>query len=246
MMSVKYAVCTSFSPDGFRQYGRRFIETFIEHWNIPLVVFHEEDEPNIVHPNITYVDLYSIPEFVAFDKKWCTFAAAHGIVGKEGNKYLVDYHFQALKFARKVFAITDPRFVGDWLLWVDADVITTGPVTDDFLSRACPIDTLLSYLGRDEWPHSECGFVGYRIGHPVGRAFLDELRRIYTSGELFMLDEWHDSYVFDVVRGRFGAWHQHFHNISQNVKGNHVWPNTVLGEVMTHAKGPELKKEIYG
>ena len=35
-----YAV-TSFSPAGYQRYGERFIDTFLQHWPITLVVFGE-------------------------------------------------------------------------------------------------------------------------------------------------------------------------------------------------------------
>lgn len=246
-MIYEHVACTSFSPDGYEKYGRRFIETFLENWEIPLIVFYEGAKPNIVHDRVEYVDLLDDRDNAAFEREWGKLPAAHGITHKEGDDYLANYRFQAMKFARKVFALTKFPLNCDWWIWIDADVETFAPVDKAFLNEACPPNALISYLAREEWDHSECGFVGYRVGHPIGRAVLKELRRMYSSGEVFHLREWHDSYVFDRVLETFAPeWQNRFVSLSKGVPGNHVWPDTVLGRVMTHNKGPELKQKAYG
>lgn len=250
-MKKKYVACTSFNEAGWDQYGKQFVKTFLEHWSIPLVIFSEDalSDEIMADPRITFIRLDLDTDLAMFMNKWSHMPAAKGLEQRvigDAIQYVSNYRYQAVKFAHKVFAITGCQRDTEWLIWVDADVVTTAKVDDDFLGKVCPPNSVVSYLGRKEWDHSECGFVGYRVGHPVGAAFLDEFRRIYTSGELFSLAEWHDSYVFDVVREKFKAWDFAFHNISAGVSGNHVWPHTMLGDVMTHAKGPQLKKEIYG
>jgi spore coat protein CotF len=50
-----------------------------------------------------------------------------------------------------------------------------------------------------------------------------------------LLPEWHDSYVFDVVRKEFNSFK--CNNLSENIDGLNVWENTILGEYMIHNKG---------
>jgi hypothetical protein len=81
------------------------------------------------------------------------------------------------------------------------------------------------------------------MSHPVVRQFLADMREMYVSGAIFREREWHDSHIFDVVMSRYPSWAEAFKNISEDVPGNHVWPETVLGKAMIHYKGPEAKEK---
>jgi hypothetical protein len=147
-----------------------------------------------------------------------------------------DYRYKAKTFSHKVFAITNPPDV-KWWIWLDADVITEHPVDEEWLKTVCPEDATLSYLGRKDWRHSECGWVAYNL--EKARPFLEEFRRIYTSGEIYTFPEWHDSYIFDRVRERIPG---NYHNLSEGISGMHPWDESPLGEKMRHLKGPLRKK----
>lgn len=213
---MKYAFCTSFSPQGYELYGKRFLEGFLRYSNFPIYVYHENSEPDLKGP--IYKNLFQQNELMEFLKD-CP---------PDG----MNYRFQANRFARKVFAVTNTK-EADWWIWIDADVEVFGPINEAFLDKVCPDGYDGSYIGRRDWHHSECGFVGYR-----GEETLKRLRRVYTSGELFALDEWHDSFVFDCVRT--GKWF----DIAHNIGGMHPWPDTALGSVMTHFKGPRAKHAL--
>lgn len=228
-------VVTSFSPKGYEDYGKNFIETFQKLNNIPLIVYYEDEQG--CPPGPEWRRLRSCSQF-EYMTDFGNLPAAHGIVGKRNDKYVADYRLTCTRFAKKVFALTDYDKDCDWWVWVDADVEHNKRLDEEFWKKVCPGKALISYLGRKDWDHSECGFVAYRVSHPVPRAFLKEFRRMYVSGEVFSLPQWHDSFVFDWARkAKFYAWQKYFHNISEGVSGNHVWPKTVLGEYMDHAKG---------
>ena len=227
---MKYIACTSFSPKGYEVYGKKFLETFLEFWPIDIAVFYEGQKPDISDSRIIYHDLLEDMEFRAFQDEYGYFS------GK-------DYRFMATKFSPKVFAKTSIRPECDWYIWVDADVVTTRKIDERFFNETCPGGFTGAYLGRKDWDTSECGFVPYNLNLGGGE-FLDKFRRIYTTGELFSLPQWHDSFVFDHLREQnVNLW---FKNLSENVSGNHVWPNTILGEYMIHNKGPVAKVEHYG
>ncbi len=102
-------------------------------------------------------------------------------------------------------------------------------------------ETFVAYFGR-EFTHTETGFLGFDLSRPNAAEFFDTVQRIYLSGEVFRLREWHDCEVFDVARtvltaqGRITA-----RNISP---GGTIHPiaNSVLGEYIDHLKGFERKK----
>jgi hypothetical protein len=162
-----------------------------------------------------------------------------------GDKVHIDYRYQAIKFAKKVYSVTSPRRPDcDWWIWIDADVIWKARPDDDFWETVCPEGFLASYLGRMDWHHSECGFVGYGNRYR-GFDFLADLRKLYDTDEIFSFDEWHDSFVWDRLREHWEAKGSRFYNISKGIPGMHVWPETPLGEFTDHHKGPKAKLEAY-
>src|SRR3990167_11454886 len=217
--SIPYAVVTTFSKEGFNAYGVKFLNTFLNFWkDIPIHVYWEGDDYPGQHPNIIWHNLN-------LDKDRAAFIKRHP--GEE-----TDYRQAAKRFCHKVFALTDPERLKidvDTWIWLDADVKTIAPVDKAFLDSVCPKGFVGSYLGRKDWPHSECGFVSYR--GKDGRKFLAMLRHLYVSDELFKLPETHDSFAFDRLReGLKGKWH----NISEGVPGMHVWDDCPLRQKMKH------------
>jgi hypothetical protein len=223
---MKYACITTFSASGYEQYGRRFLETYLKHWNVPIWVYWEgPDHPNVNHDLLTWMDLN-------LDEDRRAFMGRH-------TDHPSDYRFQIIRFAHKIWALTDPERIEEvdtenWI-WLDADIETTDTVDDAFLETICPAGFCGAYLGRLDWNHSECGFVSYNRRYG-GIAFLSELRKIYRSDEILNFDEHHDSFIFDQIRK--GWWY----NISEGVRGNHVFDDSILGKKMRHHKGPQRKK----
>ncbi len=89
----------------------------------------------------------------------------------------------------------------DVLIWMDADTICHSRITVEDLDRLCPTQYELCFLGRRK-KYSECGLYSMRLGTKGIKRFLKEFRRMYDDADhgIFLLDEWHDSFVFDAVR----------------------------------------------
>lgn len=231
-----YVAVTAFSPSGYALYGRRFIESFLEHWPIPLVAYVESQRLDVFHPRLLRRDLDLDPERAEFLRRY----------DRPEFRGSDDYATQAIRFSHKVFALTTPIPSARWCLWIDADVETFAPVTPGVLETICPEGYVLSYLGRQHSPHSETGFIACRVDDPSVGTMLACLRRLYTSGDLFALDatQRNDAASFDRVRALVPADRQF--NLSRNATGTHVWPQTPLGGVMRHWKGQARKREAYG
>lgn len=248
---MKYAAVTTFSPHGYEQYGRRFLESYVKHWpkDVPIYVYHEghtveafvSGNPSCGLPSISSNGYDPKNEFLtdprihwinlSDDKDRAAFMGRH----KDDSK---DYRFQIVRFAHKIWALTDPNRIEtvdteNWI-WLDADIETLDTVDEEFLSNVCPAGFRGSYLGRVDWHHSECGFVSYSRDHG-GIAFLSELREIYKSDKILEFDEHHDSFIFDKIKK--GWWY----NISDGVRGMHVFDDSILGKKMKHYKGPLRK-----
>lgn len=230
------AVVTTFSPKGYGVYGKRMIDSFAEHWpaDVPLFVFYEGAKPEDANPRAIWCQLDS-------DKDRAAFLAVH----KDEGGPKIDYRFLVATYSHKVFAYTAVPHTGDWLIWLDGDIETFAPVTHDLLKHVQPDGMLGSYLGRPWFRHSETGFLCFRLDD-TGKAFLRDVRSVYTSGEVKKLPEWHDCMVFDRVRKLYERKGYRFLNLSKDCNGLAVFEQTVLGKVMRHNKGPAGKQKAYG
>ena len=155
-----------------------------------------------------------------------------------------DYRFNAVKFCHKVFALTHASLTveADELYWIDADSITFRPISHGFLDRLRPKGVYTSYLGRRA-RHSECGFMAFDLRHPMNREFMEFWASIYAEDQLFELPEWHDSYVYDVVRryceerGMIASYDLR----AGMADDHHPFVNSPLGGYMDHLIGPRRK-----
>ncbi len=156
-----------------------------------------------------------------------------------------DYRFDAIRFSHKVFTIFGvSRLLDcDHLFWIDGDTFTFSSIDEHFFAETDPGDGHLSYIGRDD-AYSECGFLVFNRRHPIHATFLEQMTTEYLNGEVFLLPEWHDSYVWDIHR-------EHYENtqnvVNRNISGKasgqeHPFINTVLGNYMDHLKGDERKE----
>jgi len=236
----RLGVCTTFSPEGYELYGKQFIASFTEFWpdDVPLWVFVEgADEATLVETANSQVVTWNLN----MDQEREQFLAH---CENHYPSHPTNYRRQPTKFCHKVFALTTnvgPSY--DWWLFIDADVTTNRPVTEEWLARLLDKNADVLFLGRPNGKHSETGFMGFQTKTAAGREFLRAMRWYYTSRQLFGLSQWHDSMVFDAVRENLP--HVRCLDIAKANSG-HVWPSSLLASVMTHNKGPKRKTETYG
>lgn len=107
----------------------------------------------------------------------------------------------AIKFSHKVYCVAHAAksIPHDILVWLDADTVSKGWVSNKFIHSLIPKKFYCSYLGRGK-RHSECGFMAFNIKHKANANFMNKYQWFYDSGEIFDLEQWNDCYVFDRVR----------------------------------------------
>lgn len=163
-----------------------------------------------------------------------------------------DYRKHHVRFCHKVFALSavvehlrETKEHSDYLVWVDADVewFKSPQSWDELL----PISEQVSYLGRKDWDHSECGFMAFNV-NKMGLDFIEKAARFYTTDQVTALQQWHDSYVWDVVfglndEGKALGNSCVLKNLSEGIDGRDVWDKTELGKYSRHFKG-NLKQKI--
>jgi len=243
---MKYTVITTFNAAGLETYGQKMIDTFEKFWpaNVDLIVFTENCQPRVTRANITVVDLLSAnSDLREFIERHRNNPLAHGKAGPpEVFSPKKQFRWDAVRFCYKVFAksLAADMIESGWMIWIDADTVTHTPVSMQFLDSVCPNKSMISYLGRGEKYHSECGWVAYNLDAPECRQFVRDFVNMYNRDEIFQQREWHDSYIFDVLRKQFQD-RCRFHNLnpSSDDKGlaGHPFINSELGRHMDHVKG---------
>lgn len=242
----KIAVVTTFSTALFELCGKEMIASFDAFWpeDIDLLISLDqlpEEEFSRVNNEIIHLGKTNRQLFIqnTWEPEQVKFFERH-----KDKEEPTDYRFQFKRFAHKVFALhaaknycTQAGYTH--LIWLDADVVTTRPVSHEDLVKLLPDEgQIASYLGRKDAPHSECGFVGYNLKFG---AFIEQLAQMYVTDGILQLPGWTDCDAFDAVRQHdekshtqnFGA----FKNLSQDLPGWHVWPISPLGQFMEHRKG---------
>lgn len=245
-MKVQYQIITTFNQRGLEQYGQRMINSFEAHWpsDVSLIIYAEDCEPQIHCANVQVIDsLKANEDLTKFILRHQNNPRAHG---KDGPPEVFDprktFRWDAVRFSHKVFSIAHAAALlnSGWLIWLDADTYSHSTLSSSTLSMLCPDNYMISYLGRGEAYHSECGWVGYNLSHPQCKTFIQKFVDMYRNDEIFTLSEWHDSFVWDHVRRQFNQ--NQFFNLAaklKNTKGSagHPFINSELGRYMDHAKG---------
>ena len=253
-----FAAVTTFNQEGYNLSGRRMLQSFDRYWpkSVSLYAYAENCRADVQSNRITHLDLLAeSPELVAFKARHKDSPTAHGeqawkrwMIRANWKKLKVRIRrvqcglgsrWDAVRFSHKCFAIfTAAEYCKhDVLFWVDADTVFFDDIPREFFEELMPRHCLLSFLMRSD--HSECGFVGYNLRHPAMSDFLKEFKELYTRDRLFKYAEFHDSYLFDVIRTRFERKGHSTYDIGEGIgtQARHVFINSKLGRYMDHMKG---------
>ena len=256
-------VVTTFHKPGLDTYGQRFLDSFAERVSkkIKLLVYAEDCNPINPDPDqITILDAKEVlPKLNAFKERWKNDPRANGIPpdaikARRPRDWHKKFKWDAIRFANKTYAVYDActRSKG-WCVWMDADTFIHSDWSHKEFNNLLPNNVWLTYVGRGKgsqtWP--ECGFYGMNLNHPVCHEFLKEFERVYEDAEqgIFLLEEWHDSFVFGHILNNMK---RDFPNVldysaemylreARTGGGGHPLINSILGKWMDHMKG--VRKE---
>ncbi len=197
----------------------------------------------------------ALPKLNAFKERWGNVEKANGIPPEEIKaRRPRDWHkkfkWDAVRFANKTYAVYDAVTRSkDWCVWMDADTFVHSDWSHEQFAELLPKDSWITYVGRGKgsqtWP--ECGFYGLNLNHPVCHEFLKEFERMYEDADngMFLLEEWHDSFVFGHILNNMKADFPTAHDYSENIYvttaktggGGHPLINGPLGQWIDHMKG---------
>lgn len=235
-------------------FGLDMIESFFFNWpdDVKLTAFIEGsnavDTKNVSNKIIVKEFNEFIPKYARFCKKF------------EHKKPLTDdFRYNVFRFAHKVYAIEKALEFSDtkYLIWLDSDIKTYKKLPIIFLNDLVSDNTYMSYLGRENiniehLKYSECGFLIFNTEHSLHSKFWEKMMVMYDDGEIFNEKEWHDSYIFDVVRKQLEI-NDNLKNINICNMGlvdlqneDHVFVSSVLGKYMDHKKGNRKNNKWSG
>ena len=258
-MSKQITVVTTFHPAGLSKYGQRMIDSFALNIDkrIKLLVYAEDCKPDNPDPSrIEILDAKAaLPKLNAFKSTWGHIPKANGDITNEPQRHtrkdwMKKFKWDAVRFANKTYAVYDAvQRSKDWCVWMDADTYVHSPWTYEDFAAQLPDNAWITYVGRGKgsqtWP--ECGFYGLNLNHPVCHEFLKEFERVYEEADngIFLLEEWHDSFVFGSILNNMKLQFPNAHDYSAEMYlkeaksggGGHPLINGVLGKWIDHMKG---------
>ena len=220
----KFSVVTTFNKKGFDAFGKEMIISFDKFWSkdIALNVYYEDmNLPDIETSNRIFFSSFN--EEV---KKWYKFQSNFFLreLNKPDSPINSFYKYSAIKFAHKIYAIEKQleKNFSEYLIWLDSDVITFKKIENSFIDTL--VDNNLLYQKLE-----------------TNKIFWKRMMEMYDQGKLFDQNEWHDSYILDVVRLELEK--KSLKNINISLMGLrwvdplYIFDNSVLGEFMNHFKG---------
>lgn len=260
--SSKITVITTFNQKGLEVYAQRMIDGFSLNWpkEVDLIVYAEKCQPIIPNSqNIFLKNLDEVIELTNFKEKWKNVPKANGDVSSDPIRSKrrdsgKGFKWHAIRFSHKVYAIFDcaRTHKTDILIWMDADTVCHSKINLETVKKLVDNSYELNYLGR-KGKFSECGLYSMDLRSINVRNFLKEFQRCYDDAEngIFLLDEWHDSFVFDAVRRKFpqmkqNDWSKHLTDLRPRLGSSpgegHPLINSEWGAYLDHLKGDDRKK----
>lgn len=250
-MSNTLMCVTTFSDAGYKQYGKRMVDTFVKFWDpaIELMVFC--DTP-MNHPSKRVLD-FPLAEFLeiqAFTDRHKNNPVAHGkeptsFWWKKERESGYSFRFDAVRFH---YSGMVPFYAAEYflrkhqegiLIFLDGDTITNAPIDAEWIEKnILRARRHIAYLGRKGKKSTETGFVAYRL--PQAIPFIKLYHDVYVNDDIFAMGETANGYIFDRVMDT-GVISKR-HNITPNKKRSHIWLTSPLAKKMTHLKGATNKE----
>lgn len=183
-------VITSFNQHYYDRIGRDCVATYLDMWSTPITVY-AEDCAVPADPRV---------RVLTFDQ-----------LGDDYRCFQEDSQLsrRCRVFAKKAFCVIHAmnHSTADWLVWLDADVISTRRDPAQILSQMFKPNILAVYMGvtyndhvktdkYGDWLVPETGFFAVNLRHPQLAMFRNEYTRRYLERDFADLRRSYDNDVF--------------------------------------------------
>lgn len=222
---MKVLVITSFNEKIYNDYAHRFLSTY--NWPFDLIIYTE----------LKFKIENKKFELIELEQESKNFV--------ERNKYrpVKDFFVDGVRFSYKVYSVIQASLKKEYdiLIWVDADSVFYKPLTLDFIkTNLYKEDRMMTHLGRGEH-YSECGFLLWNLNHKDTQDYFKEMKNMYNNDLIYNEREYHDSYIWDIVRKKFEKERGTMNIDIGDKKIGHVQARSILGTLYDHTKGPKRK-----
>lgn len=229
-MSVR--VCTSIWGTAWRRYGKKFAESFTEHWDpsIELSVTVDKDLP---FDRAHQVKLQEVDDYNTFVERW----KAEPVEPPVPPNGKWTFYWDALKWmpqaiTPKTTLAANPHWVdGDILIWTDADSLFHSNVNEEWVEKV--LDNHEAATLQRNNTHSEIGFFAVRLNEKTRKA-MDRFGDLFVSYDIFKWKEWHSAYAWDIAIKEYDV---KVKNLNPSGAPGHVFPKSILAEKIVHNKG---------
>ena len=195
-------VATTYNKKYYDLIGKRMVESFLEHWpkHINLHIYYQEQQPEIIEPNLVYHDLYAVQPQL---KEWVIKHRAPRFNGWREDRGKYVWKNDGVKFSHKVFAQTHriQNSTADILLYSDADTLYHAKPDLAYLSEISPPDSLCTFFDRPKF-RDETGFYMHNPQHPKAKLWAARLEEIYLTGEVWTYEQDRAADQYTMAHGR--------------------------------------------
>jgi hypothetical protein len=228
-------IITSFNQKYYDLIGKDSVRTWLENWPQELTLTCYTEEMSIPeHDRIKQIAYSELPEgYTRFQES--------------------DVKDRTKIFAKKgycvIHALTTSK--ADWVVWLDADVLTTRAIDITLLKSVLPNNALSTYLGVryserpdgtvGNWLVPETGFFAVNRKHPAFATFVTEYARRYDEQDRSSLRRFYDNDVFGAALDKASTT---VLDLCANLKKAYKTPlkHTVLGPYLHHYKAKHSKE----
>lgn len=183
------AVVTTFAKDHINVYGKRFVQSFKKYCNYPLYIYAEDfKSEDIDYEVVNFYD--SIPQHKEFKKN--IEQLKNTANPKESNRLR-----KALRWSYKSFSTIHAleNIDADYIVWIDADVITLNTVPNDLVERICESHLIMCYpQSLSEGIHIESGFVVFNKRHSNISQVVEHYKNGYHKNQILTIQKPWDGY----------------------------------------------------
>jgi hypothetical protein len=231
-------VITSFNQLYYDLIGRDSVNSFLEHWpeELSLTCYVEEFKLP-VQARIQQIDFSKLdPDYKKYQKD-------------------TSLNQSMKKFAKKAYSVMHAMHASkaDWIIWVDADVITVQSLPIELLQRVLRPGHLSAYMGVNyitdksgypgNWLVPETGFFAVNTRHEDFAAFRAEYCRRYHQRDQSGLRRFYDNDVFGAAL--LAVPNAQVFDLCESFGKKYKTPlrHTILGDHLIHYKAKHSKAE---
>ena len=207
MKDSDICIVTSFNQKLYEKYAFQFINSY-NNQNIPfdLYIYSEDDSNDFknLKSNMYLIQLLNVEKNL---KKFYVNNENYNLEIYKNTPEKRKWKYDAIRFSYKVFSLTHNFFnfkKYNYMIWIDADTVFQKSFNNKLIKSLIKKDNMMSYLGRSKLEgHSECGFLIFNRLNEKTNNYLIDMKNMYLTKSVFNEKEWHDSYIWDLIRKKY-------------------------------------------